>query len=91
MPRRERRAFRAVSSLRKTSPGVQDGEGNIYVYLFVFVDSVFKKVEKYPDTANALDQFLTNYCIMSPDNVNKQQGAILFISWDVKGLNNMVK
>lgn len=37
MPRRERRVFRAVSGLRKTSPGVQDGKGFIYVYLFVFV------------------------------------------------------
>ena len=37
MPRRERRVFRAVSDLRKTSPGVQDGKVFIYVYLFVFV------------------------------------------------------
>lgn len=36
MPRSEKRVFRAVSGLGKTSPGVQDGKGFIYVYLFVF-------------------------------------------------------
>ena len=25
------------------------------------------------------------------DNVNNQQGAIVFISWNVKGLNHLVK
>ncbi len=28
---------------------------------------------------------------MIPDNVNNQQGAILFISWNIKGLNNLAK
>lgn len=28
---------------------------------------------------------------MIPDNIKKQQGAVTFISWNVKGLNNMVK
>jgi len=37
MARRERRVCRAVSGLKKTSPGVQDGERFLYVYLFVFV------------------------------------------------------
>ncbi len=37
MPRGERGVFRAVSGLRRTSPGVQDGKGFIYVCLSVFV------------------------------------------------------
>lgn len=35
MHRRECRVVRAVLGLSKTSPGVQDGKGFIYVYMFV--------------------------------------------------------
>lgn len=40
MHKRERGVLRAVLGLSKTSQGVQDGKGFIYVYLFVYVSFI---------------------------------------------------
>ena len=104
MPRRERRVFRAVSGLRKTSPGIQNSKGFIYVYLSVFVSfllgsfvvngltQTYTEVLRYSQHVGSVHyKLLINYCTMVLDSVNNQQGAILFVSWNVKGINNLVK
>lgn len=55
MPRRERRVFRAVSGLRKTSPGVQDGKRFVYVYLFAFVSFVLGLFVVYDLTQTGIE------------------------------------
>lgn len=55
MPWRERRVFRAVSGLRKTSPGAQDGKRFIYVYLFVFVSVVLGLFVVYDLTQTGIE------------------------------------
>lgn len=55
MPRRGRRVFRAVSGLRKTSPGAQDGKRFIYVYLFVFVSVVLGLFVVYDLTQTGIE------------------------------------
>lgn len=55
MPRRERRVVRAVSGLRKTSPGAQDGKRFFYVYLFVFVSFVLGLFVVYDLTQTGIE------------------------------------